>query len=197
MFGVETSSNHNQSEENVFDAGEIEEALFPAYLPPVNGSTNDNGSVTDSFDHFELVEEENREKTQSRKGRKQIDVQAVVKSAEEMLKNTKDKKMTSKISNGDQLLQLTREDIAFKKELLGKIDKSHKEFKSELASLNNTMSNIGTAIQQTVGILAMLVNQGQRKECQNCTVSTSTRATSSYYWFILSIYSYSLLTLCK
>ena len=41
------------------------------------------------------------------------------------------------------------------------------------------MSNIGTAIQQTVRILAMLVNQGQRKECQNCTVSTSTRATSN------------------
>ena len=168
-FGVETSSNHNQSEENVFDAGEIEEPLFPAYLPPVNGSTNDNGSVTDSFDHFEEVEEENGEKTQSSKGRKPINVQAVVKSAEErreavkqMLKNRKDKKMTSKISNDDQLLQLTREDIAFKKELLEKIDKSDKEFKSELASLNHTMSNIGTAIQQSVGILAILVNQGQR-----------------------------------
>ena len=84
--------------------------------------------------------------------------------------------MTSKISNDDQLLQLTREDIAFKKELL---DKSDKEFKIELASLNHTMSNIGTAIQQSVGILAMLVNQGQRKECQNSTESTSTRATSN------------------
>ena len=58
-FGVETSSNHNQSKENVFDNGETEKLLFPAYLRPVNGSTNDNGSVTDSFDHFEEVEEEN------------------------------------------------------------------------------------------------------------------------------------------
>ena len=56
-----------------------------------------------------------------------------------MLKNRKDKKMTSKISNDDQLLQVTREDISFKKELLEKIDKSEKEFKSELASLNHTM----------------------------------------------------------
>ena len=47
--------------------------------------------------------------------------------------------MTSKISNDDQLLQVTREDIAFKKELLEKIDKSEKECKSELASLNHTM----------------------------------------------------------
>ena len=81
-FRVETLSNHSQSEENVFDDSEIEEPLFPAYLPAVNGSTNDHGSVTDYFDHFEEVEE-NGEKTQSSKGRKQIDVQAVVKSAEE------------------------------------------------------------------------------------------------------------------
>ena len=87
--------------------------------------------------------------------------------------------MTSKISNDDQLLQLTREDIAFKKELLEKIDKSDKEFKSQLASLNHTMSNIAAAIQQSVRILAMLVNQGQRKECRQSTESTSTRATSN------------------
>ena len=96
-----------------------------------------------------------------------------------MLKNRKGKKMTSKISNDDQLLQLTLEDIAFKKELLEKIDKSDKEFKSELASLNHTMSNIGAAIQKSVGILAMLVNQGQRKECRNSTESTGTRANSN------------------
>ena len=87
--------------------------------------------------------------------------------------------MTSKISNDYQLLQLTREEISFKKELLEKIDKSDKTIKSELASLNNTMSNIGTAIQQSVGVLAMLVNQGQRKECRNSTESTGTRATSN------------------
>ena len=71
-FGVETSSNHNQSEENVFDDGQIEETLFPAYLPPVNEPTNDNGSVTDSFDHFEEVEEENGEKTQTSRGRNKL-----------------------------------------------------------------------------------------------------------------------------
>ena len=41
------------------------------------------------------------------------------------------------------------------------------------------MSNIGTAIQQSVGILPMLVNQGQRKECRNSTESTGTRVTSN------------------
>ena len=41
------------------------------------------------------------------------------------------------------------------------------------------MSNIGTVNQQSVGIIAMLVNQGQRKECRNSTESTGTRATSN------------------
>ena len=53
----------------------------------------------------------------------------------------------TKISNDDQLPQLAREDIAFKKELLEKIDKRDKEFKIELALLNHTISNTGTAIQ--------------------------------------------------
>ena len=121
-FGVETLSNHDQSEEYIFDAGEIEEPLFPAYLPPANGSTNYNGSVTDSLDRFEEVEEENEEKVQSSKRKKTINVQAVVKPIEErrkavkqILENRKDKKMTSKISSVDQLVQLTAEDIASKK----------------------------------------------------------------------------------
>ena len=71
----------------------------------------------------------------------------------QMLKNGKDKKMTSKISNDDQLLLLTREDTAFKKELLEKIDKSDKKIKNELASLNHTKSNIGTAINKVFGYL--------------------------------------------
>ena len=41
------------------------------------------------------------------------------------------------------------------------------------------MSNVGTAIQKSVGILSMLVNQGQRKECPNSTESTGIRATSN------------------
>ena len=45
-----------------------------------------------------------------------------------MLKNRKDKKMASKI-NDNHLPQLTREDIAFKKELLEKSIKAIKNLK--------------------------------------------------------------------
>ena len=63
-----------------------------------------------------------------------------------MFKNRKDKKMTLWISTDNQLLQLTQEDIAFKK-MLQKMEKSDNELRTELANLNQFMSNIGSSIQ--------------------------------------------------
>ena len=54
--------------------------------------------------------------------------------------------MTSWISTDNQLLQLTQEDIAFKK-MLQKMEKSDNELRTELANLNQFMSNIGSSIQ--------------------------------------------------
>ena len=68
--------------------------------------------------------------------------------------------MTSQLSIDSQLLQLSHDDLAFKKELLSKMDQVDQEFKEGFVQLNNTMSKIGTAIQQSVGILSRLVNQG-------------------------------------
>ena len=76
-----------------------------------------------------------------------------------MLKNRKDKKMAAKLSNESQLLQISRDDIDFKKKLLEKIDESDKEVRAGFTELNKTMSAIGTAIQQSVGILGQLVGQ--------------------------------------
>ena len=56
-----------------------------------------------------------------------------------MFKNRKDKKMTSRISRGNQLLQLTHEDIAFKKQILEKREKDFNELGTELANLNQVM----------------------------------------------------------
>ena len=65
-----------------------------------------------------------------------------------MPKNRKYKKMASQISTYSQLLQLTREDIAFKKQMLEKMEKSDKELCTELANLNQVMSNIGYQTNQ-------------------------------------------------
>ena len=56
--------------------------------------------------------------------------------------------MASQISTYSQLLQLTREDIAFKKQMLEKMEKSDKELCTELANLNQVMSNIGYQTNQ-------------------------------------------------
>ena len=64
----------------------------------------------------------------------------------EILKNGKEKKMISQISTYNQLLQLTGEDIAFKKQMLEKLEKSGNELRSELANLNQVMSNIGSSV---------------------------------------------------
>ena len=60
-----------------------------------------------------------------------------------MLKNRKDKKMTSRISADNQLLQLMGKDITCKKEILEKMEKSDNKLHNELANLNQVMSNIG------------------------------------------------------
>ena len=70
--------------------------------------------------------------------------------------------MTSQISTHNQLLQLTQEDIAFKKQMLEKLEKSDNELRSELANLNQVMSNIGSSVYQSVGILGqLLLNQSR------------------------------------
>ena len=52
----------------------------------------------------------------------------------EMLNNRKDKKMTSRINTDNQVLQLTWEDIAFKKQMLEKMEKSDNKLRTELAN---------------------------------------------------------------
>ena len=70
--------------------------------------------------------------------------------------------MTSRISTDNQLLQLTRKDIAFKKQMLEKMEKSDSELRTELANLNQVMSNIGSSMQQSAGILGHLLSNQSR-----------------------------------
>ena len=63
-----------------------------------------------------------------------------------MLKNRKDKKMASRIRTDNQLLQLTQE-------MRKKMEKSDNELHTELANLNQVITNICSSIQQSVGII--------------------------------------------
>ena len=78
-----------------------------------------------------------------------------------MSKNRKDKKLAAKCSTESQLLQISCDDHNLdSKKKLEKIDESDKEFSTGFMELNKTMSRAGTAIKQSVGILAQLVGQG-------------------------------------
>ena len=79
-----------------------------------------------------------------------------------MVKNCKDKKLTSRISTDNQLLQLAQVDVAFKKQMLEKTEKSDNELDTELANLNQIMSNIGSSMQQDVGVLGRLLSNQSR-----------------------------------
>ena len=77
----------------------------------------------------------------------------------DMLNNRKDQKMASKIPAEAQMLQISREDLAFKKELLTKMEESDKKFQESFQALNGTMFAIGAAIQQSVSILGKMAGQ--------------------------------------
>ena len=74
-----------------------------------------------------------------------------------MLRNSKNHKLASTVSNESLLLQLTKEDIGLKHKLLERIERSNEEFKESFASINNVMQTISNTIQQSIGILAQTI----------------------------------------
>ena len=65
-------------------------------------------------------------------------------------KNKRDKKLSSKLSMDTQLLNISKEELSLKRKLVEQLEKSEEEFNSG-----------SSCIQQTVGILAYLINQQQ------------------------------------
>ena len=89
------------------------------------------------------------------------------KKVEEGLKNRRDKKLSSKLSMNTQLLNVSKEKFSLKK-LLEQLEKSEEEFTLGMNKVFKPMENIRPFIQQTVGILAHLVNQQQTPYQQQC-----------------------------
>ena len=73
-----------------------------------------------------------------------------------MLNERKDKRLTTKFSQEAQTLHLSREDLQLKKQILQKFEESNKRLQENLNLANASISNIGVAIQQSVGILGQL-----------------------------------------
>ena len=94
--------------------------------------------------------------------------QTVVKKVEEGLKNRLDKKLSSKLSMDTQLLNISKEELSHKRKLVEQLEKSEEESNSGMNKVFKSMENISSCIQQTVGILAHLVNQQQTPYQQQC-----------------------------
>ena len=60
-----------------------------------------------------------------------------------------------------QLLNILKEELSLKRNLVEQLEKSEEEFNSRMNKVFKSMENISSCIQQTVGILAHLVNQQQ------------------------------------
>ena len=60
-----------------------------------------------------------------------------------------------------QLLNISKEELSLKRKLAEQLEKSEEEFDSGMNKVFKSMENISSCIQQTVGILAHLVNQQQ------------------------------------
>ena len=161
-MGTSDQNNDNESEGN--------EPQSLTYFPQTK--TNPESLVLDDQEDLADVERDDEIHNETEnKGNENVttgknEVSKVNKAATErrqdvknMLKNRKDKKMDAKLSTESQLLQICRDDVDYKKKkkkLLEKIDGSDKEFRAGFTELNT----IGTAIQQSVGILGQLVGQG-------------------------------------
>ena len=163
-YGVDTSGQNRDNET------EGNEPQSPTYFPQTE--TNPESLVADDQEDLVDVERDDKIHNETKdKGNENVrtgksELSKVNKAATErrqdvknMLKNRKDKEMAAKLGTESQLLQICRDDLDFNKKILEKIDESDKEFRAGFTELNKTMSTIGTAIQQSVGIIVQLVGQ--------------------------------------
>ena len=63
------------------------------------------------------------------------------------------------LSMDTQLLHISKEELSLKRKLVEKLEKSKEDFNSGMNKVFKSMENTGSCIQQTVDILAHLVNQ--------------------------------------
>ena len=67
-----------------------------------------------------------------------------------------------------QLLNISKEELSLKRKLVQQLEKPEEEFNSGMNKVFKPEENISSCIQQTVGILAHLVNQQQTPYQQQC-----------------------------
>lgn len=161
VCGLDTSQQEQEESDNSID--DISNAPASPTFPQQqrNTDTVDEVQVNETMTAT-VVSVPNKKIKEKKEELEKLNQKAVErrKTVKEMLTNRKDKKMTQALSSEKQIIQISQEDVALKREILDKMNQNDQEFRTNFMELNKTMSTIGNAIQQSVGLLSQLVNQG-------------------------------------
>ena len=112
---------------------------------PTEVKDGENDTETDGEYHDNLVETS----TGSKRPRRE--------SISTLLKEHKTRKLCTRISPDTQMLQCFKEDLALKRKLADKLEKTDEDLTQCLTNVNKTMETIGSAMTQTVQLLGELV----------------------------------------
>ena len=131
--------------ENSIDsqAAHLEES-FP---PSANDATNCNGT---SIDMPMLTHRENDE-TDEENDAKELPLTANdINTSDrerpnEFLKNKRGKKLSTRLGNDEEMLNIAKEDMILKKKLISQFEKSDEELNASISKIGKTMESIGNA----------------------------------------------------
>ena len=79
--------------------------------------------------------------------------------ANEFLKNRREKKLSTRLGNDEQMLNIAKEDMLLKRKLISQFEKSDEELNASISKISETMESIGNAMQQCVRIMGGLMMQ--------------------------------------
>ena len=77
--------------------------------------------------------------------------------ANEFLKIRREKALSTRVSNDEQMVNIAKEDMLLKRKPISQFEKSDEEFNVSISKIGKTMESIGNAMQQCVGIMGVLM----------------------------------------
>ena len=76
--------------------------------------------------------------------------------ANEFLKNRREKKLSTRLGNDEQMLNIAKEYMLLKRKLISQFEK---KLNASISKISKTMKSVGNAMQQCVGMMGGLMMQ--------------------------------------
>ena len=68
-------------------------------------------------------------------------------------RKTDEKKLSTRLGNDEQMLNIAKEDMLLKGKLISQFEKSDEKLNVNISKISKTMESIGNAMQKYVGIM--------------------------------------------